>query len=161
MTYRGVKEAILWEVLSMPMPKRMARKAGLRVRGAGGGPNIGASFTLINDPLGYIDVRGGAEEFFPEDIPSMDRLLDWDGFSECRLFVTVTDAHDTDATLGVKSGEAFGSGLFVSVSSVGAEVSDWVSLARTDDAVTSRWYVRNPSLAAGSFAIGLCQLQVR
>lgn len=157
--YRGIREAILWELLASPMPKRMARKAGIRTGAAGGGPNIGGSFTLINDATGYTASRGGVEEFFPADGLSMERLLDLEGFTLARLLVTITEAHATGSEIGVKSDEAFGDGLFVSADAVGVIISEWTPLTKTQDAVRSRFYVRNPSESAGSYAVGLCQLQ--
>ena len=161
-TTRGIEETIKREALTLPAPKDMARRAGIRLTATpGGGQNIAASFTLIDDELGHVEDHGDDLGYFPSDLPQMDRLLDWRGFTEALLLVTVTQAGAAGTSIGIESADvAFAGGLSVPLDE-GVQISEWKAIEFSSDAVLSRWRVYNPSELAGSFGIGLCQLQVR
>ena len=64
-TDRAIDETIKREALTLPAPKDMARRAGIRLTPRpAGGQNIAASFTLVNDDLGYVEDHGDALVFF-------------------------------------------------------------------------------------------------
>ena len=161
-TDRAIDETIKREALTLPAPKDMARRAGIRLTPRpAGGQNIAASFTLVNDDLGYVEDHGDALVFFPSDLPRMDRLLDWRGFTEALLLVTVTQAGAAGTSIGIESADvSFSGGLSVPLT-LGVQITDWKAITFTSTAVLSRWRVYNPSELSGSFGIGLCQLQVR
>jgi hypothetical protein len=167
LTYRAIEETIKRAALSLPYPRRAARRAGIRVSSTpSGGQNIAASFTLINDALGYVEEHGDDPVYFPSDLPQMDRVLDWRGFSEAKLLVSVTEAGEAGTSIGVESFDVtFTGGLSVPLTSVGAQVSDWVAIDAPEEvyleAVSTSWKIYNPSELTGSFGVGLCQLQVR
>ncbi len=152
-------------LLQTKVTRDIARKAGLEpgTSVGAGPPDIWGTFTLIetSNLLGYTETFAlNASRFLPEGLPQMDRFADWSNASEARLLLTVTQAGVAGSRIGITSDEATFN-LSVALDSTGHKVSAWTPVSRSTEAVVNHWMVENPNLLAGSFGIGLCQLQGR
>lgn len=149
------------------MAKAIARK-GLGVLGqrTSASPKMSGTFSMVNDTeLGFLsEYPVGVESYYlPEDSARLERYADMTGCTQARLLVTVTQVGNAGSLLSIASDEITFAPeeVLAPLDATGVHVSDWCNMARTTNSVLLKWVVFNPTLAAGSFALGLCQLQVR
>lgn len=175
-TYDAIRDMVRRALLDVTMARDIVRKSGVMPGGAGGGgPDICGTFSFVNDPpevdgLGYWSRMlgfGEPEFYFPNGVEIMSRYADLTGYTQARLLVTVTLAPDADSTMLVEVAGGSGARGFtdapptVSLAATGHYVSEWRAFAETPGAVLLRWIVSDPDTNGFSYAVGLCQLQVR
>lgn len=154
-------------LLQTKTTRDIARKAGIEpgTSAGEGPPDIHGSFTLsdADNPLGYTEsIEASASRFLPENLPQMDRFADYANATQARLVLKVTQAGVSGSRIGITAdGATFVGGLFVALDSTGFKESLWTSISKTQEGIVTHWMVENPNLLAGSFGIGLGQLQVR
>lgn len=164
--HREIRRLAIETAWETPTARDIARKAGIILRPSQGvSEDIWGTFSEVNDAaLGFVcDYVPDVEAFyFPDDTERMSRHSDMRSKSQSRLLVTVTDAGLAGSSLSIASDQiTFAAPIQLPLDSVGLHVSEWQNMTLTQDNVYSRWIVGNPSTLAGSFAVGLCQWQVR
>ncbi len=164
--YREIRRLAIDTVWETPTAVAIARKAGIIMRsGPSAGADIWGAFSEVNDEtLGFVcDYLPSVDAFyFPDGTERMSRYSDMTGCTQSRLLVTVTEAGSEGSSLGIASDQiVFSSPIQLPLDSVGLHVSDWQGMSLTQNNVYSRWVVGNPTMDTGSFAVGLCQWQVR
>lgn len=164
--YREIRRLAVDTVWETGTARDIARKAGIVLRGsAGPSANIWGTFSEVNDEaLGFVcDYIDGVDAFyFPDGTERMSRYSDMSGATQSRLLITVTQAGSVGSSLSIASDQiVFTPPIQLPLDSVGLHMSAWQSMSLTQDNVYSRWIVGNPLMEAGSFAVGLCQWQVR
>ncbi len=164
--YKEIRRLAVDTAWETPTARDIARKAGITLRGSTTtSADIWGTFSEVNDEtFGFVcDYVPDVEAFyFPDDTERMSRYSDMQGVGFSRLLVTVTQGGTAGSSLGIASDEiTFASSIQIPLDVVGLHVSPWAAMTPTQDNVYSRWVVGNPSMEAGSFAVGLCQWQVR
>lgn len=138
--------------------KAIARKAKVRLSAAATAlPDVRGTFSMRNDPTGYVlDYPAGAYPF-PDGTASMTRHADLTGVSEARLLATVVSGGAPDVSLDVS-----GAGELISVVlEAGADalvVGAWHSVTESGSTALE-WSVT--ATDSGTVTVGLCQLEVR
>lgn len=162
LTYREVRELTLESVLESELAKGIARKAGIRL-GSAAAADIWGTFSQVNDGVfGFVSDYLGDAYYFPDDTERMSILSDMSGASQSRLLVTVTQAGAEGSSMGIASDQiVFADSIQLPLDALGVHVSPWVSMTISTSQVYARWVVGNPTLAEGSFGVGLMQWQVR
>lgn len=162
--YREIRRLAIDTVWDTPTARDIARKAGVKVSGEGVSADIWGTFSQINDESGggFVSEYLGESYLFPDDSVRMERFSDMSGTQEARLLVTVTRAGNAGSTLSISSDQiTFSTPPNTPLDVLGVHVSNWHTMTLSATEVLLRWVVSNPSLEAGSFGLGLCQLQVR
>jgi hypothetical protein len=180
-TYSALLRLFKNELKHTPLAREMAIAAGIRI---GGGvavevtPKLYGTFapgSLADSEFGYIgEYPASLTEFnFPSGAgdESCARLGDMRLLGKARMLANVTSAGNEDSTLlfSVDDGEEVRGFVdeapSVPLDVVGLHVSEWRTFAWDatelgERKVRTHWIVSNPSGAAGSFSVGLCQVQV-
>lgn len=175
--YSALEQMMHDSLLETGMARAIARKAGIRLGAATSGslPDLWGQIAHItggDSSLGYELTSPALSSYvFPDSTPRAARYADSRGVSQVRLLATVTDAASAGARLSIEIQDGVGepvalSGtLEVPLDAVGLHVSEWRSLVwgetQEERPSYALWRASNPPASATTYAVGLCQLQVR
>lgn len=151
--YREIRRLIRLELLRLPTPRDMARRAGIRQGAATGSlPQVLATFSAANSENGH-EMTYGTEDLFPDSAP-LTVEADWP--SEVRLLANVKVAGDEGSALEWRC-PSFAISPTVPLDTTGLVVSSWQPVEPGEAAASL--YVLSP--AGGAATVGLVQGQGR